>query len=86
MVLVTTILALAAEMLSEALRHSAEHPSFAGRLISAVHTGLTEAHGLSEPSDFFPEVQRRARLTAIAAGMASARAVAVQERGRWHHE
>ena len=67
-------MAVAADLLGDALVYVAKNPVQAAKMIRAVRDALT---GVKD-AEALPEAQRRARLTAIASGMAAARASAVQ--------
>ncbi len=73
-VVIGTIVALAADILGDALIHAVDHPDIAAKLVRGVRDALTEAHH----ADASPEEIKRQRMTALAAGMAADRANAVQ--------
>ncbi len=71
----SAIVALAVDALSQALKYIVEHPEAAAKLVKSARSALSDAHD----ADALPEAQKVARMTAIASGLAAARANAVQE-------
>ena len=72
------IVALAADALGEAAKYAVKHPDVAWGVVKSVRAALTKGHAAEADR----EPMRTQRLTAIASGMAAARANAVQEAKR----
>lgn len=72
--MIGTIVAIAADILGDALIHAVDHPDIAAKLVRGVRDALVEAHH----AEADPEEIKRQRMTALAAGMAADRANAVQ--------
>lgn len=72
--MIGTIVAIAADILGDALIHAVDHPDIAAKLVRGVRDALVEAHH----AEADPEEIKRQRMTALAAGLAAERANARQ--------
>ncbi len=72
--LIASIVAIAVDILGDALIHSVDHPDIADKLVRGVRDALAAAHA----AEADPEEIKRQRMAALAAGMAADRANAVQ--------
>lgn len=72
--MIATIVAIAVDILGDALIHRVDHPDIADKLVRGVRDALAAAHA----AEAEPEEVKRQRMTALAAGMAADRANAVQ--------
>lgn len=72
--MITTIVALAADILGDVLIHYVDHPDLAAKLVKTVRESLMTAHDAEKD----PEEIKRERMTALAAGLAAERSNARQ--------